>query len=167
MVVSFRFFLTLNPDDGSKPTPTMDTYVFTDSEGKSMSEIRITVLSMLFWILYVLAMCAAHYEPAQNAWCWRVLLVFWRLQSSTHCFTQPPHCRTGRWPKASRTSPAAESQCHVSRRRWMQDILLNKVKHKLIKQIHKHEHEYKIKSRDFSLGDIVQMLEKETSRNVK
>lgn len=27
MVVSFRFFLTLNPDDGSKPTPTMETHV--------------------------------------------------------------------------------------------------------------------------------------------
>ncbi|XP_013126960.1 SPARC-related modular calcium-binding protein 1 isoform X2 [Oreochromis niloticus] len=26
-VVSFRFFLTLNPDDGSKPTPTMETHV--------------------------------------------------------------------------------------------------------------------------------------------
>ncbi|XP_040917222.1 SPARC-related modular calcium-binding protein 1 isoform X3 [Toxotes jaculatrix] len=25
--VSFRFFLTLNPDDGSKPTPTMETHV--------------------------------------------------------------------------------------------------------------------------------------------
>ncbi|XP_019133514.1 SPARC-related modular calcium-binding protein 1 isoform X2 [Larimichthys crocea] len=26
-MVSFRFFLTLNPDDGSKPTPTMETHV--------------------------------------------------------------------------------------------------------------------------------------------
>ncbi|GAA6068648.1 SPARC-related modular calcium-binding protein 1 isoform X1, partial [Tachysurus ichikawai] len=32
MVVSFRFFLTLNPDDGSKPTPTMETYVIPDGE---------------------------------------------------------------------------------------------------------------------------------------
>ncbi|KAI2654600.1 SPARC-related modular calcium-binding protein 1 [Labeo rohita] len=32
MVVSFRFFLTLNPDDGSKPTPTMETHVVPEGE---------------------------------------------------------------------------------------------------------------------------------------
>ncbi|TSM77429.1 Solute carrier family 2, facilitated glucose transporter member 1 [Bagarius yarrelli] len=32
MVVSFRFFLTLNPDDGSKPTPTMETHIIPDGE---------------------------------------------------------------------------------------------------------------------------------------
>ncbi|XP_016101619.1 SPARC-related modular calcium-binding protein 1-like [Sinocyclocheilus grahami] len=30
--VSFRFFLTLNPDDGSKPTPTMETHVVPEGE---------------------------------------------------------------------------------------------------------------------------------------
>ncbi|XP_060790722.1 SPARC-related modular calcium-binding protein 1 isoform X2 [Neoarius graeffei] len=30
--VSFRFFLTLNPDDGSKPTPTMETYIIPGEE---------------------------------------------------------------------------------------------------------------------------------------
>uniref|UniRef100_A0A3B3RGU8 SPARC related modular calcium binding 1 n=1 Tax=Paramormyrops kingsleyae TaxID=1676925 RepID=A0A3B3RGU8_9TELE len=30
--VSFRFFLTLNPDDGSKPTPTMETHVVSDGD---------------------------------------------------------------------------------------------------------------------------------------
>lgn len=35
MVVSFRFFLTLNPDDGSKPTPTMETHVPPEVDGKS------------------------------------------------------------------------------------------------------------------------------------
>lgn len=35
MVVSFRFFLTLNPDDGSKPTPTMETHVPPEGDGKS------------------------------------------------------------------------------------------------------------------------------------
>ncbi|XP_066531116.1 SPARC-related modular calcium-binding protein 1 isoform X2 [Hoplias malabaricus] len=30
--VSFRFFLTLNPDDGSKPTPTMETPVVSDGD---------------------------------------------------------------------------------------------------------------------------------------
>ncbi|XP_036398011.1 SPARC-related modular calcium-binding protein 1 isoform X2 [Megalops cyprinoides] len=30
--VSFRFFLTLNPDDGSKPTPTMETHVVPDGD---------------------------------------------------------------------------------------------------------------------------------------
>lgn len=32
MVVSFRFFLTLNPDDGSKPTPTMETQTLPDGD---------------------------------------------------------------------------------------------------------------------------------------
>lgn len=32
MVVSFRFFLTLNPDDGSKPTPTMETHIPPEGE---------------------------------------------------------------------------------------------------------------------------------------
>lgn len=36
MVVSFRFFLTLNPDDGSKPTPTMETHVPPEGDGKSL-----------------------------------------------------------------------------------------------------------------------------------
>uniref|UniRef100_A0A3Q4GEC2 SPARC related modular calcium binding 1 n=1 Tax=Neolamprologus brichardi TaxID=32507 RepID=A0A3Q4GEC2_NEOBR len=31
--VSFRFFLTLNPDDGSKPTPTMETHVPPEGDG--------------------------------------------------------------------------------------------------------------------------------------
>ncbi|MED6262580.1 SPARC- modular calcium-binding protein 1, partial [Goodea atripinnis] len=31
--VSFRFFLTLNPDDGSKPTPTMETHITSEGEG--------------------------------------------------------------------------------------------------------------------------------------
>lgn len=44
MVVSFRFFLTLNPDDGSKPTPTMETYIIPDGEGEFSSEIKIPVL---------------------------------------------------------------------------------------------------------------------------
>lgn len=44
MVVSFWFFLTLNPDDGSKPTPTMETYIIPDGEGKTFSEPRIAVL---------------------------------------------------------------------------------------------------------------------------
>lgn len=35
MVVSFRFFLTLNPDDGSKPTPTMETHVPPEGDGKA------------------------------------------------------------------------------------------------------------------------------------
>lgn len=35
MVVSFRFFLTLNPDDGAKPTPTMETHVPPEGDGKS------------------------------------------------------------------------------------------------------------------------------------
>ncbi|XP_046902510.1 SPARC-related modular calcium-binding protein 1 isoform X3 [Hypomesus transpacificus] len=30
--VSFRFFLTLNPDDGSKPTPTLQTHVLPDGD---------------------------------------------------------------------------------------------------------------------------------------
>ncbi|XP_012727777.2 SPARC-related modular calcium-binding protein 1 isoform X4 [Fundulus heteroclitus] len=30
--VSFRFFLTLNPDDGSKPTPTMETHIPPEGE---------------------------------------------------------------------------------------------------------------------------------------
>ncbi|KAM6961382.1 zinc finger FYVE domain-containing protein 26-like isoform 4-T4 [Aplochiton taeniatus] len=30
--VSFRFFLTLNPDDGSKPTPTMESHVLPDGD---------------------------------------------------------------------------------------------------------------------------------------
>ncbi|XP_064171269.1 SPARC-related modular calcium-binding protein 1 isoform X2 [Anguilla rostrata] len=30
--VSFRFFLTLNPDDGSKPTPTMETHVVPEGD---------------------------------------------------------------------------------------------------------------------------------------
>ncbi|XP_029901038.1 SPARC-related modular calcium-binding protein 1 isoform X1 [Myripristis murdjan] len=30
--VSFRFFLTLNPDDGSKPTPTMETHVLPEGD---------------------------------------------------------------------------------------------------------------------------------------
>lgn len=34
MVVSFRFFLTLNSDDGSKPTPTMETQPVFDGDGK-------------------------------------------------------------------------------------------------------------------------------------
>uniref|UniRef100_A0A3Q1BQQ5 SPARC related modular calcium binding 1 n=1 Tax=Amphiprion ocellaris TaxID=80972 RepID=A0A3Q1BQQ5_AMPOC len=32
--VSFRFFLTLNPDDGSKPTPTMETHIPPEGDGK-------------------------------------------------------------------------------------------------------------------------------------
>lgn len=36
MVVSFRFFLTLNSDDGSKPTPTMETQPIFDGEGKNI-----------------------------------------------------------------------------------------------------------------------------------
>lgn len=36
MVVSFRFFLTLNSDDGSKPTPTMETQPVFDGDGKSL-----------------------------------------------------------------------------------------------------------------------------------
>ncbi|XP_061599350.1 SPARC-related modular calcium-binding protein 1 isoform X3 [Cololabis saira] len=31
--VSFRFFLTLNPDDGSKPTPTMETHIPSEGDG--------------------------------------------------------------------------------------------------------------------------------------
>lgn len=34
MVVSFRFFLTLNSDDGSKPTPTVETQPVFDGDGK-------------------------------------------------------------------------------------------------------------------------------------
>uniref|UniRef100_A0A8C4Z1D6 SPARC related modular calcium binding 1 n=1 Tax=Gadus morhua TaxID=8049 RepID=A0A8C4Z1D6_GADMO len=30
--VSFRFFLTLNPDDGSKPTPTLESHALTDGD---------------------------------------------------------------------------------------------------------------------------------------
>ncbi|CAL8297236.1 unnamed protein product [Arctogadus glacialis] len=32
MAVSFRFFLTLNPDDGSKPTPTLESHALTDGD---------------------------------------------------------------------------------------------------------------------------------------
>uniref|UniRef100_A0A3P9JTX0 SPARC related modular calcium binding 1 n=1 Tax=Oryzias latipes TaxID=8090 RepID=A0A3P9JTX0_ORYLA len=32
--ISFRFFLTLNPDDGSKPTPTMETHTPPEGDGK-------------------------------------------------------------------------------------------------------------------------------------
>lgn len=37
MVVSFHFFLTLNSDDGSKPTPTMETQPVFDGDGKLFS----------------------------------------------------------------------------------------------------------------------------------
>lgn len=40
MVVSFRFFLTLNPDDGSKPTPTMETHVPPEGDGESAQYIK-------------------------------------------------------------------------------------------------------------------------------
>ncbi len=42
MVVSFRFFLTLNPDDGSKPTPTMETHVVPEGEGKFGPHAKIS-----------------------------------------------------------------------------------------------------------------------------
>lgn len=50
MVVSFRFFLTLNPDDGSKPTPTMETHVPPEGDGKSVPNTFITFITvyMLF-----------------------------------------------------------------------------------------------------------------------
>ncbi|XP_053538706.1 SPARC-related modular calcium-binding protein 1 isoform X6 [Ictalurus punctatus] len=38
--VSFRFFLTLNPDDGSKPTPTMETYIIPDGEEITAPTLR-------------------------------------------------------------------------------------------------------------------------------
>ncbi|KAM9466968.1 SPARC-related modular calcium-binding protein 1 isoform 7-T7 [Clarias gariepinus] len=38
--VSFRFFLTLNPDDGSKPTPTMETYIVPDGEEITAPTLR-------------------------------------------------------------------------------------------------------------------------------
>lgn len=40
MVVSFRFFLTLNSDDGSKPTPTMETQPVFDGDGKLLYYFR-------------------------------------------------------------------------------------------------------------------------------
>lgn len=45
MVVSFRFFLTLNPDDGAKPTPTMETHVPPEGDGKSPLTTRPLVTS--------------------------------------------------------------------------------------------------------------------------
>lgn len=44
MVVSFRFFLTLNSDDGSKPTPTMETQPVFDGDGK---------LCYYFWLTFL------------------------------------------------------------------------------------------------------------------
>lgn len=41
MVVSFRFFLTLNSDDGSKPTPTMETQPVFDGDGKLWYYFRL------------------------------------------------------------------------------------------------------------------------------
>lgn len=41
MVVSFRFFLTLNSDDGSKPTPTMETQPVFDGDGKLLYYFRL------------------------------------------------------------------------------------------------------------------------------
>ncbi|XP_062863154.1 SPARC-related modular calcium-binding protein 1 isoform X3 [Trichomycterus rosablanca] len=41
--VSFRFFLTLNPDDGSKPTPTMGTHLIRDSERITAPPLLIKV----------------------------------------------------------------------------------------------------------------------------
>ncbi|XP_056624453.1 SPARC-related modular calcium-binding protein 1 isoform X5 [Triplophysa dalaica] len=51
--VSFRFFLTLNPDDGSKPTPTMETHVVPEGE-----EITAPTL----WIKQLV-----YKEPRQNS----------------------------------------------------------------------------------------------------
>ncbi|XP_038584599.1 SPARC-related modular calcium-binding protein 1 isoform X2 [Micropterus salmoides] len=39
--VSFRFFLTLNPDDGSKPTPTMDTHVPPEGDEITAPTLRV------------------------------------------------------------------------------------------------------------------------------
>lgn len=60
MVVSFRFFLTLNPDDGSKPTPTMETHVPPEGDGKSplttpppvtrWSDGHLVQLAMVHWM---------------------------------------------------------------------------------------------------------------------
>lgn len=44
MVVSFRFFLTLNSDDGSKPTPTMETQPVFDGEGKNFRDVYSHVI---------------------------------------------------------------------------------------------------------------------------
>lgn len=59
MVVSFRFFLTLNPDDGSKPTPTMETYNIPDGEGKFISVIRNIIL--LPFVLLNVSQCKMFY----------------------------------------------------------------------------------------------------------
>ncbi|XP_041828125.1 SPARC-related modular calcium-binding protein 1 isoform X3 [Melanotaenia boesemani] len=51
--VSFRFFLTLNPDDGSKPTPTMETHIPPEGD-----EITAPTL----WIKHL-----GHMENKQNS----------------------------------------------------------------------------------------------------
>uniref|UniRef100_A0A3Q3WBC3 SPARC related modular calcium binding 1 n=1 Tax=Mola mola TaxID=94237 RepID=A0A3Q3WBC3_MOLML len=44
--VSFRFFLTLNPDDGSKPTPTMETHV--PAEGDEITAPTLWIKHLVY-----------------------------------------------------------------------------------------------------------------------
>lgn len=44
--VSFRFFLTLNPDDGSKPTPTMETHV--PPEGDEITSPTLWIKQLVY-----------------------------------------------------------------------------------------------------------------------
>ncbi|XP_017546271.1 SPARC-related modular calcium-binding protein 1 isoform X3 [Pygocentrus nattereri] len=44
--VSFHFFLTLNPDDGSKPTPTMETHVL--SEGDEITAPTLWIKQLIY-----------------------------------------------------------------------------------------------------------------------
>ncbi|XP_034713935.1 SPARC-related modular calcium-binding protein 1 isoform X1 [Etheostoma cragini] len=44
--VSFRFFLTLNPDDGSKPTPTMETHV--PPEGEEITAPTLWIKQLVY-----------------------------------------------------------------------------------------------------------------------
>ncbi|XP_016398697.1 SPARC-related modular calcium-binding protein 1-like [Sinocyclocheilus rhinocerous] len=81
--VSFRFFLTLNPDDGSKPTPTMETHVVPE-------EITAPTL----WIKQLV-----YKENKQNSsnsrksgYCWCVLVDTGRPIPGTSARYKKPEC---------------------------------------------------------------------------
>ncbi|XP_045562521.1 SPARC-related modular calcium-binding protein 1 isoform X11 [Salmo salar] len=101
--VSFRFFLTLNPDDGAKPTPTMETPTLPDGDEKvpscdqerqsALDEARQNPREAIY-----IPDCGPGglYKPVQchqsTGYCWCVLVDTGRPIPGTSTRYQTPEC---------------------------------------------------------------------------
>uniref|UniRef100_A0A8C4YVX9 SPARC related modular calcium binding 1 n=1 Tax=Gadus morhua TaxID=8049 RepID=A0A8C4YVX9_GADMO len=118
--VSFRFFLTLNPDDGSKPTPTLESHALTD--GDEITAPTLWIKHVFLMVLEKVPSCdqerqsaleearqnpreaifipdcgsAGLYKPVQchqsTGYCWCVLVDTGRPIPGTSTRYQAPEC---------------------------------------------------------------------------